>query len=51
MASEEARAALLSQVLEAIHRGLHLRLEGEVVPLGSLPRYELKARRVVVRAE
>jgi phenylacetate-CoA ligase len=42
----EHQQAVLQQVLAAVHQQLHLRLEGEVVPPGTLPRYELKARRV-----
>ncbi|PYN56753.1 MAG: phenylacetate--CoA ligase [Candidatus Rokuibacteriota bacterium] len=40
-------AAGASRVQEALRVGLGIRLEVATVPLGSLPRYELKARRVV----
>jgi phenylacetate-CoA ligase len=49
IASAEAMAAALAGVLDDLHRHLHLRVEGEIVPPGSLPRFELKARRVVIR--
>jgi len=40
-------AAGASRVQEALRVGLGIRLEVATVPRGSLPRYELKARRVV----
>ena len=40
-------AAGASRVQEALRAGLGIRLEVATVPLHSLPRYELKARRVV----
>jgi phenylacetate-CoA ligase len=45
----DATAAVLARVLDDLHRHLQLRLDGEVVPPGTLPRFELKARRVVIR--
>ena len=46
----ESQQAVLHAVLGALHQQLHLRLDGEVVPPGTLPRYELKARRVRIVA-
>jgi phenylacetate-CoA ligase len=37
----------MREVLEAIRTNLGIRVEAQAVPPGSLPRYELKARRVV----
>src|SRR5689334_21758999 len=45
----ETTTGVLGRVLDDLHRQLQLRLDGEVVPAGSLPRFELKARRVVLR--
>jgi hypothetical protein len=47
--SAAATTAVLARVLDDLHRQLQLRLDGEVVPAGTLPRVELKARRVVLR--
>lgn len=47
--AEEDGQAVLTAVQDALHRQLYLRLAGEVVPAGALPRYELKARRVKLR--
>ena len=44
---EAGDPATVRSVQEALHVGLGLRLEVRSVPLRSLPRYELKARRVV----
>jgi phenylacetate-CoA ligase len=41
--------ASVRQVVETIRRDLGIRVEAQAVPVGSLPRYELKARRVVKR--
>jgi phenylacetate-CoA ligase len=40
-------ATLAHEVAERLHNRLLLRVPCEVVPVGSLPRFELKARRVV----
>ncbi len=42
---EEEGRALGARLEERLHRELHLRARVECVPAGSLPRYELKARR------
>ena len=47
LVSTDATTAVLARVLDDLHRQLQLRLDGEVVPAGTLPRFELKARRVV----
>ena len=46
---EIADATAAVSVQEALRAGLGIRLEVAPVALGSLPRYELKARRVVRR--
>jgi len=45
----EAVAGMVAGVTDAVRRELGIRVEAASVPAGSLPRYELKARRVVVR--
>lgn len=42
---EESREALRRQVADELNRRLFLRIAVEWVPLGTLPRFELKARR------
>jgi AMP-binding enzyme C-terminal domain len=44
LASADALAAVLALVLDDLHRQLQLRLDGEVVPAGTLPRFELTTR-------
>ena len=46
-ASPPEVTALVSRVAETLQRRLLLRIPCEPVPPGSLPRFELKARRVV----
>jgi phenylacetate-CoA ligase len=46
----DANGALAERVATRLHDRLLLRVPCEVVPAGSLPRFELKARRVVYRA-
>jgi phenylacetate-CoA ligase len=48
--SEEAVARTCGEVQEAVRQALGIRVEVAAVPTGTLPRYELKARRVVRRA-
>jgi phenylacetate-CoA ligase len=43
----EATAAVADDLASALHRRLAVRIETRTVPAGSLPRWELKARRVV----
>lgn len=43
----EKQVQLGEQVGKAIHQALKVRLEVETVPAGSLPRYELKTKRIV----
>lgn len=45
----EAVEGAIRGVRESIRQNLNIRVEAEAVPAGSLPRYELKARRVVRR--
>jgi phenylacetate-CoA ligase len=47
--SESAWPALASAVEERIHRALRVRLEVRVVPPGSLPRYDIKTKRIIDR--
>jgi len=39
--------AAVRQVVEAMRTNLGIRVEAQAVPAGTLPRYELKAKRVV----
>jgi phenylacetate-CoA ligase len=41
--------ALAARVAETLHQRLLLRVPCEATPAGSLPRFEMKARRVVYR--
>ncbi len=50
-AAEAAAAQTVAHVAEAVRRDLGIRVEVAAVPARTLPRYELKARRVVRRAE
>jgi phenylacetate-coenzyme A ligase PaaK-like adenylate-forming protein len=43
--------ATVDRVAEAVRRDLGIRVEVAAVPVRTLPRYELKARRVVRREE
>jgi phenylacetate-CoA ligase len=45
----EAGASIVAQVQEAVRVQLGIRVEAVAVPARSLPRWELKARRVVRR--
>jgi phenylacetate-CoA ligase len=47
----ESVRATVDRVAEAVRRDLGIRVEVAAVPVRTLPRYELKARRVVRRAE
>jgi len=42
----ECPAALIPVLQERLHQGLRLRIPIEAVELGTLPRFELKAKRV-----
>ena len=46
----ETVSRTVDSVMEAVRRDLGIRVEVMAVPARSLPRYELKARRVVWRA-
>jgi phenylacetate-CoA ligase len=48
LASDEARAATCRAIAEDIRRSIGLRLRCDPVPPGSLPRFELKAKRLVL---
>jgi phenylacetate-coenzyme A ligase PaaK-like adenylate-forming protein len=47
----ESVQATVDRVAEAVRRDLGIRVEVAAVPVRTLPRYELKARRVVRREE
>ena len=48
--SADSVRGIVGSVMEAVRRDLGIRVDAAVVPWRSLPRYELKARRVVRRA-
>jgi hypothetical protein len=46
IASDEARRAIAARVSDTLHRRLLLRVPCDPVPAATLPRFEMKARRV-----